>query len=470
MQAGMFETCGVRFWAPLPPVPLLNLGTPIVESVEHYALRLAAITGIAMRPLVSLPPPHDEPGRHQVRLTSSFCGPGKIYRRRIENLEWLTGVRTIHCGSFFVLDALLAPGAIGRKGGRRRWCPRCYLSWDELTSCECLQWSIDLRMTCPIHGCNLEDRCPHCGSMQPTSTPYDRRRNCASCGAFLGSTGTLTPRSNYVKWVEAQISDMVAICADPAQPPISGDTFEIFVKELTRSLPDECRREPNVSSSINRLARLNNPSTSSKVALHTLINACALQGIPVRELILRPREAACAPLRGGWGGYRALQHSTNSDLDKARIMQLCLAGLLSNRDIRRLPRLTLIAQEIDEGIIKRPSRGSVLYREYVQRYRQQGSPKKLVRANADFVAALDCMKVLRPNPFGSYDVKAARYAVARATGRSLSEARELVGSVTRFRRIVELAKAKVLDLTPAEVRAQKKLGGIYDHWPDLLPP
>lgn len=150
-------------------------------------------------------------------------------------------------------------------------------------------------------------------------------------------------------------------------------------------------------------------------------------------------------------------------------MQMCLASLLSNGDIRRLPRPNLIAQEIDDGTNGSLGRGSALYREYLQRYRQQGSPKKLLRANADFVAALDCMKVLRPNPFGSYDVKAARYAVARATGRSLSETRELVGSVTRFRRIVELAKAKVLDLTPAEVRALKKLGGIYDHWPDLLP-
>jgi hypothetical protein len=272
-----------------------------------------------------------------------------------------------------------------------------------------------------------------------------------------------------VNWVETQVSDMVAICADPEQPPISGDTFQIFVKELLRSLPDECRREPNVSNSINRLTRLNNPSTGGKIALHTLINACALQGISVRELLLRPREAACAPLRGGWGGYRALQHGTDNELDKERIMQICLAGLLSNGDIRCLPRLTLIALEIDENAIVSLGRGSALYGRYLQRYRQQGTTEKLVVADADFVAALDCMKVLRPNPFGSYDVKAARYAVARAAGRSLSEARDLVGSVTRFRRIVELAKAKVLDLTPAEVRAQKKLGGIYDHWPDLLP-
>lgn len=447
---------------------ILNLGMPTVESAEHYALRLAATTGIAMRPLVSLPQPYNEPGEHQVRLTSSFCGPGKIYRRRIENLERLTGITTIHCGSFLALDALLAPGAIGRKGGCRRWCPACYLAWDEETSCELLQWSIDLRTTCPIHRCDLEDKCRQCHSKQPTSTPYDKRRNCCSCGVHLGAMGIFTPKSTYVTWVETQLSDLVEICADPVQPPIHGATFNIFVEELMRSLPEESKRRPNVADTINRLARLNNPGRGGRIALHTLINACALQGISVRSLLLRPREAACAPLRGGWGGYRPLERGADDDLDRMRIMKICLTGLLSDSSIRPLPHPSHIAREIGAFPPGKLVNRSELYTEYLQRHRLQGSSRYLAKVSSDFASALECMKILRPNPFGSYDVKAARYAVARATGGSLDDARTLVSCVTRCRRIVELAKAEILGLTPAEVRAQKKLGSMSEHWPTEL--
>jgi len=456
------EAGGDRFWSPLPPLTLLNLGTPLVESVEHYALRLTATTGIAMRPLISLPPPYDEPGRRQIRLTSSFCGPGKIYRRRIDNLERLTGVTTIHCGSFLVLDSLLAPGAIGRKGGRRRWCPVCYLEWDESTSCECLQWSIDLRVTCPIHRCDLEDECRNCRSTQSTTTPYDRRRHCASCGIHLGAPGRFSPKATYVSWVEAQLTDIATLCANPEQKPFPADTFQTFVVEFLRSHQGECRRSAYTFQPISQLTRLNNPRAGGKVALHTLINICALQGISVRDLLLRPKEAACTPLRGGLGGYHPLERSMDVNVDRPKIMQLCLAAILSDVNLRYIPQPARVAREIDVDSPHSLSSRSRLYREYLLAYRKQGTRKTLIKMDSDFASALDSMKVLRPNPFGSYDGKASRYAVARATGVSLDEARGLVGSVTRFRRIVELTKAEVLGLTSAEVRAHKKLGSLQN--------
>jgi len=192
---------GRRMWTPLPALPLLNIGTPFVESVEHYVARLTWTIGIGVSSILSLDPPYDEPG-YPTSRRSSFCGPGTIYKRRISNLQELTGVSTIHCGSFQALDALLASGALQGKQTGRRWCPECFKDWNELNSCEPLQWAIDMRVTCPIHGCKLEDSCQQCGAKQPRRAQYQLRRSCSTCQADLGGNGKFVALPAYTRWQE----------------------------------------------------------------------------------------------------------------------------------------------------------------------------------------------------------------------------------------------------------------------------
>jgi hypothetical protein len=184
-------------WTVLPPVPLMGVGTELVESVEHYASRLAWITGTSVDRLCALPSPFDEPAPGKPGGTNRFCGPGKTYQRRIENLEALTGVETIRCGSFLVLEELLATGAIGRSSRRHRWCPECYLAWDEAASWEPLIWKVDLLTTCPIHGCSLEFRCRQCHATQSSTTKYERRRRCRDCGTSLAGRGEVIDWPNH---------------------------------------------------------------------------------------------------------------------------------------------------------------------------------------------------------------------------------------------------------------------------------
>src|SRR5690242_14571224 len=117
MTAPRADFHGTRIWTALPPLPLRNIGTPWVESLEHYVSRLARVAGAGMRRLFCLAPPYDEPGRHPLMSRSSFCGPGKTYERRIANLQALTGVSSLSCGTFYTLNALLAEGAVGGKHG-----------------------------------------------------------------------------------------------------------------------------------------------------------------------------------------------------------------------------------------------------------------------------------------------------------------------------------------------------------------
>ncbi|MFC5438363.1 TniQ family protein [Rhodanobacter umsongensis] len=457
------------FWSVLPPVPLMGVGTALVESVEHYVIRLAWITGTSVKSIVSLPAPFDEPGIRKTTLASSFCGPGKVYKRRIENLEILTGVETIRCGSFYLLDAILTPGAVGRASGYHRWCPQCYKEWDEATSWEPLQWSIDLRVTCPDHGCDLEDRCRHCGAIQKPSVRYQSRRNCSKCQRSLAGDGAWSVKPRYVSWAEGQLSKLVELCATPGRDPLPGTTFETFAYTITRSAPSNPALSVGASDALARLVRLNFPrglpkGSGVRVRLHTLINACALQGISVQDLLLNPVESGALSFIERWGEYRPLELPSGHDEENVLVLASFLEALLANQKMFYLPHPRSAMRELK---VTRRAVSTVspdVYGRYMLRYQRQASSGALRRAEQAFLRALNCIKAIRPNPFGPSDGRKARKLVARTLDISVEDAWQMVRCITHWRRAIELAKAKVLGLSLQELRAQKKLGGIGEQW------
>jgi hypothetical protein len=457
------------FWSVLPPVPLMGVGTPLVESVAHYVIRLAWIAGTSVKAIISLPAPFDEPGIRQAARDSSFCGPGKVYKRRIENLETLTGIDNIRCGSFYALDAILTSNAVGRASGRHRWCPQCYKEWDEATSWEPLQWSIDLRMTCPDHGCDLEDRCRHCGAAQKPSVKYPSRRNCSKCKRSLAGDGVRSLKPRYVSWAEGQLSQLVELCATPGRDPLPSTTFETFARATMRSASSKPSLPAGASGALARLVRLNLPrglqkGSGVRVRLHTLINACALQGISVQELLLNPEESGALSFLERWGEYRPIELPSGSDEKGVLVLAACLEALLESKKKLYLPHPRSAMREIN---VTRRAVSAVspdIYDRYMSSYRRQGPSGELRRAEQTFVRALNCIKVIRPNPFGPSDVKKARRLVARTLGIPVEDAWQMVRCITHWRRAIELAKAKVLGLSLQELRAQKKLGGTGEQW------
>lgn len=460
---------GSTFWSVLPPVPLMGVGTALVESVEHYVIRLAWITGTSVKRIVSLPAPFDEPGIRKTAMASSFCGPGKVYKRRIENLETLTGIKTIRCGSFYALDGVLTSNAIGRASGYHRWCPQCYKAWDEATSWEPLQWSIDLRITCPDHGCDLEDRCRHCGAVQKPSVRYQSRRNCSKCQRSLAGDGAWSVKPRYASWAEDQLSNLVELCATPGRNPLPSTTFEIFARAAMRSASSSPSLSVGATDAFARLVRLNCPRGHLKgepvrVRLHTLINACALQGISVQELLLSPGESGALSFIEGRGEYRPLELPSRRDGVGVLVFASCLETLLANQKMLYLPHPRSVMREIKVTRRAVLAMSPDVYDRYMSRYQRQAPPGELRRAEQIFLRALNCIKAVRPNPFGPSDGKKARRLVARTLDISVEDAWQLVRCITHWRRAIELAKAKMLGLSLQELRAQKKLGGIGEQW------
>lgn len=157
-------TChpGTSWWTALPPLPLRGMGTPMVESLGGYAYRLAKISGISIAKLSAYRGTHS--GRkYDANCIGKSLGPGANW---IDDLEYLTGLNDLHCGTLWVLKDVIGQSFLGTKPQWRRWCPQCYREWAEEDRYEPLAWNFSLLVSCPVHHCLLESRCPNCGRRQ----------------------------------------------------------------------------------------------------------------------------------------------------------------------------------------------------------------------------------------------------------------------------------------------------------------
>lgn len=286
-------TLGRRFeWTVLPPVPIIGAGTSLVESAEHYACRLAWTSGITMSQLRSLFPKH---GRGWSEGTSGLCGPGRLFEERIYRLQELTGVESIRCGTFSVLNPVLSSKALNKSSARHRWCPRCYLEWDDQTSYEPLLWRVNLSLSCPVHLCALETSCASCDSPQAISKCYDQRRICSACGSALSGQGRPFTPSDYAGWAQQQVTELIELCATPDQSPVGHDAYQQFVRGLASWLdrPSLLPRPLHLSYADVLAGR------KSRASLNTIIGFAAFQGVSAVELLTNPRAAASPRLLSG---------------------------------------------------------------------------------------------------------------------------------------------------------------------------
>lgn len=289
-------------WSVLPPVPLLGLGTPLVESAEHYVARLAWISGTSIRQLCGYMSCCNGMRQIVVGGLNKFCGPGSVYKHRVSELEKLTGISTIRCGTFMVLDKVLCEWAIGRTSYRRKWCPECYLRWDQTSSWEPLLWQIELVNKCPIHDCDLVSGCRKCGASQQQVVAYHRRRNCWRCKKSLGRPGRTEQRPSYYAWAQSQICDLVQLCGTPGEDPVPADAISRFVYGIPAFTAHRSKIPGVVKDAIAR-----SKNRSRQVAsLETIVNLCGLQGVRPVDMLRDPIGAASRPLLDMWSGDRLL--------------------------------------------------------------------------------------------------------------------------------------------------------------------
>jgi len=181
----------------------IGVGTPLVESLSSYVVRLADSHAVSVGDLVGrelsrvAPKPLTSCGRFMKEnrasshgfyaRTCAISGFGKSSKRWIEALERATLRTTLRFLTLSPFD-----GAFSRQGGVSRdtrvWCPKCFADWRNADAAiyEPLLWSIGIVTLCPCHLTPLVEECPHCRRRSKPLAVFSRPGLCSHCHEWLG--------------------------------------------------------------------------------------------------------------------------------------------------------------------------------------------------------------------------------------------------------------------------------------------
>ena len=212
--------------AVLPPrsrlyaIEPIGVGTPFVESLSSYVVRLAdahavsvgdlvgrELSRVAPKPLISFGQfmKQNRANSHGFHArTYAINGFGESSERWIEALESATLRTKLRFLTLSPFD-----GAFSRQGvsrGTRVWCPTCYDEWrnNGAVIYEPLLWSVGIVTLCPRHLTPLVEECPHCHRRSKPLAVFSRPGLCSHCHAWLGVSSAASPASG----VSGQMSDI----------------------------------------------------------------------------------------------------------------------------------------------------------------------------------------------------------------------------------------------------------------------
>ncbi|MEL4897799.1 TniQ family protein [Crocosphaera sp. Alani8] len=186
----------------------IGIGTPLVESLTSYLIRLSELHCLSVRNLVAHTVVPIVPKNYHT--TNLFCmrndtgainGTGDLAQDLVQALEKLT-----YCSDFPYLTLLnwqqiLTTRKLLRK--TRAWCPHCYEEWrlSHQKVYDPLLWHFNSISVCLHHQRVLETVCPHCHQQIPILSSLSRAGYCSKCGQWLGivSTTNNTEPSNLSK-------------------------------------------------------------------------------------------------------------------------------------------------------------------------------------------------------------------------------------------------------------------------------
>jgi len=266
------------------PIPLRGIGTPLVESLSSFVLRLAFAHGVSTRQLLT--------AISAVRAPGLLNGYSDFAATTAEKVSALVSQSDVAHGTLLRFRYVLSTNANESIVPTRRWCSSCIA--DDLdkgdSGYDPLIWSIRSVSMCPKHDCWLVSACPHCMSPQQY-LPYGgaTRTHCNRCGCSLGArTGHATPSPSEL-WCRAELSDLLTRGGDK---PFDSDAPHAFLTAFVRLVGKgvaPIAREVGIDAHTIR-GLLGNPI--KKPTLATVLRLSASVQQPVELLLGAPLAAA----------------------------------------------------------------------------------------------------------------------------------------------------------------------------------
>jgi len=123
-------------------------------------------------------------------------------------------------------------------------------------------------------------------------------------------------------------------------------------------------------------------------SLRTLVNLCAMQGMPICEALLRPLEAASKPLLDLWSGFHAMPIPQRSSRTRVNDAIWCLYQVLWKLEKQYLPPMECVLRPLH--VLRAVARDvdADIYELYEDTYRRQGTPTELLYARKGYDYAI----------------------------------------------------------------------------------
>ena len=218
----------------LPPI---GVGTPMVESLTGYIVRLAeehcVSAGILYLKEIRTLAAKGNIFTFRVTgdagySTHTINGVGSPAADFVRAMETLTGRRDLSCLTLLAWRRALPGHSLLRRC--RAWCESCMYAWREANQpiYEPLLWTLQAVTVCPSHHRILRQTCPHCERQIGPLDSRSRRDRCSRCGQSLvpnridpASDSGLTPReeSVWALWVASALGELLAAAPQIGCPP-----------------------------------------------------------------------------------------------------------------------------------------------------------------------------------------------------------------------------------------------------------
>lgn len=337
-------------WTPLPPVPLICQGPGLVESLDHYSLRLSSLCGInrfRLMKLLRISVGIQRNPSHAVAYTG-WTGPQGEYLSWLNPLIKLTGQRNLQIGTFHRVSAVLScNGLINEKNTacRRKWCPKCYLDWDEEQSVEPLLWAFTMLGKCPLHSVVMEDRCKHCKSVQSINREYDVRRICSTCKSPLGHGGDYTELGAFQRWVDATLVDFIEFVS--AEEEIVPRTNLLKLCERLGSKTNgRLKLPPAIRNYVESFRSIYKSKQGATPSISQYLNLAAFLGMSIEDMLMTPEECWSDSLFDRSLGFTSVPFVNRRLKENVAEVGSCMDELLKTANIL-LPPMTMLCREFD---------------------------------------------------------------------------------------------------------------------------
>jgi hypothetical protein len=265
----------------------IGIGTPFVESLTGYMIRLAASHAVRLSDLIehelraSIPYFHAPAG-----IPNAINGVHEGARNWVSALERFTLRDNLHLLTLLPFASLLSTPFLIRR--ERAWCPRCYESptaqGHEVY--EQLLWCLQCVEICPLHNTLLETSCPTCHQGLRPLCAVSRAGFCSRCHQWLGFSRPSTQEAlptDYQAWVAQQFGHLLEIA--PHAQPVGKENIQKILIRYVGSFSEGNRMAVAESAGCRRSSFYNwyNGATAARVDL--LLRMCHELRIPLASLV-----------------------------------------------------------------------------------------------------------------------------------------------------------------------------------------